>query len=117
MASNWLRDKIPDFARISAPLQKFHVASMQDKKRRNLHTAARIPVERAGWNGALTSPFNALRDAVIGPVGRHAELPDVRNCARQGHVPDGLCLAGIDRDAVGRDEVATPHQLPIGFEA
>ncbi len=68
MAANWLWDKIPAFSAVAAPLQAFYNTALADKKRRNLTTAARIPVESAGWNDTLAAAFHGLREAAIGAV-------------------------------------------------
>ena len=59
-AMNWMRSKLPDYARICGPLQEF-LNEVLEGRRRTASVAAGIRLAEQGWNDELTRAFDELK--------------------------------------------------------
>ena len=70
-AANWIRGMIPEFARITEPLQALLQCALQGLPRRNKIYGARVRLADKGWNETHVEAFEQLKAAIDNAVRTH----------------------------------------------
>ena len=61
MATNWVRDYIPFYAELIAPLSDLLRKALAKLPKRTKAAASRVSLAKLGWNCTLEQAFNALK--------------------------------------------------------
>ena len=65
---NWVRNFIPAYAQLIAPLQDLLNTALSKAKRRNARTARKVSLSEAGWRTEHDESFHALKEALVNAV-------------------------------------------------
>ena len=102
MATNWVRDYIPFYAELIAPLSDLLRTALAKLPKRTKAAASRVSLAKLGWNCTLEQAFNALKAAVANST--TVAFPDLNM---------RLCLF---TDASDTHWAATLTQVPASHE-
>ena len=67
-ATNWIRGMIPQYSRITLPLQNVLNAALAKTKRRSKQQAAKLPLSQHGWTTEHSDAYATLKQAVAACV-------------------------------------------------
>jgi hypothetical protein len=117
-AANWVRDYIPAYAEVIAPLQTLLTSGMSGLPRRTKAAASKVSLDKIGWDVRHNAAFNDLKAAIVNATTVALQDPEQRLClftdASDFHW--GAILTQVPvADRYGDKQVSEWRHTPLAF--